>query len=259
MKTFRFIILAFVFVLLVASCNKTRGRNGVLSEKAMADILYDYNLANGLASETASSDSAAILQYKYTKAVFAKHGITQSEFEMSMAHYARDPKALSALTKGIEERLNKEIEDIQASVEAERKEQFAQQTDTISVWENRNGVVLCANSVNTYEHFVKGKDLEKGDRIIFSLKTNWIYKETNRVGVMMLGLTYDNDSTSIHTEVIRENNHSQSIFVNIPDGRKVKTARLKVIQSAGWRKEPQFLSLRDMVLWSINTKKHGGL
>lgn len=228
----------------------------MLSEKAMADVLYDYNMANGLASEIGSGDSAAILQYKYTQAVFAKHGITAGEFEMSMAHYARDPKALASLSKEIEERLNKEIEVEQENAEMERQEQFAQQNDTISAWENRKGVLLSATGNNTFTHVVKGKDLQGGNRLIFSLKTNWVYKESNRLGVMVLALTYDNDSTEIRTEVIRESIRPQSVFVSVPEKRKVKEARLKVVQGAGWRKDPQFLSLRDMVLWSIKSKKN---
>lgn len=256
MKTLRYIAFVLTVVLLAASCNKTRGRNGVLSEKAMADVLYDYNIANGLASEISSSDSSAILQYKYTQAVFAKHGITAEEFEMSMAHYARDPKSLASLSKSVEERLNKEIEDEQEAIDAERQEKFAQQNDTISAWENRDGAMLCATGTNKFCHVVKGKDLKGGNRLIFSVKTSWVYKESNRLGVMVLALTYDNDSTEIHTEVIRESNRPQNIFVNVPEKRKVKEARLEVIQSAGWKKEPQYLSLRDMVLWSIKTKKN---
>lgn len=256
MKKFRYIAISFAAMLLVASCNKTRGRNGVLSEKAMAEVLYDYNIANGLASEISSGDSAAILQYKYTQAVFAKHGITSDEFEMSMAHYARDPKALAALSKSVEERLNNEIETEQNALEEERKEKFAQQNDTISAWENRDGALLSATGTNRFLHVVKGENLQGGDRLIFSIKTSWMYKETNRMGVMVLALTYSNDSTETHTEVIRESLRAQNIFVNVPDKRKIKEVRLEVIQSAGWRKEPQYLSLRDMVLWSIKTKKN---
>lgn len=257
MKKIRYILLFGIVVLLVASCAKKRGRNGVLSEKAMADVLYDYNIANGLASNIASGDSAAIMQYKYTQAVFAKHGITAAEFEMSMAHYARDPKTLAALSKDVEERLNKEIEEDQRIQETERNENFAQQTDTISAWENRKGVLLSANGNNEYTHVVRGKDLQGGNRLIFSVRSNWVYKEGGRVGVMVMSLTYDNDSVDIHTEVIRDSSRPHSVFVTVPEKRKVKEARLQVVQSAGWKKEPQYLSLRDMVLWSIKTKKQG--
>lgn len=256
MNIFRYIVFTFSVVLLVASCTQKRGRNGVLTEDAMAEVLHDYNIANGLANEMASSDSAAIMQYKYTQAVFAKHGITAEEFEMSMAHYARDPKVMAKLSKEVEERLNKEIEAEQEASLQERHEKFAQQTDTISAWENRKGLILSANGNNVYTHVVKGKDLKGGMRLIFSLKTNWVYKEGNRLGVMAMTLTYDNDSTEMHTQVIRESGRPQNVLVIVPEGRKVKDVTLKVVQCARWRKDPQYLSLYDMVLWSIKQNKN---
>lgn len=256
MKSLRYLIILFAVLAFATSCSKTRGRNGVLSEKTLAEVLYDYHLANGLASQVATGDSVAILQYKYSQAVLAKHGLTVDEFDMTMAHYARDPKAMAKLAKGIEKRFNEEIEAEQEANDAIRKEKFAQQTDTISAWENRKGAILSANGNNIFTHTVKGKDLKGGNRIVFSAKTNWLYKESNRVGVMSVKITYDNDSTELHTEVIREGRKAQNVFVILPEERKVKDIRLQVIQCAGWRKEPQMLSLKDMVLWSIKTKKN---
>lgn len=256
MKCLRYLIFIFAVLGLFASCNKTRGRNGVLSEKAMADVLYEYQIATGLASQISSGDSAAILQYKYTQAVLAKYGLTSEEFDMSMAHYARNPKTMAKLAKEVENRLTEEIESEQESIVALRKEKFAQQTDTISAWENREGAMLSANGYNTFTHTVKGKDLKGGTRLIFSAKAKWLYRETSRAGVMSITVTYENDSTEVHTEVIRESHHSQNVLVILPDNKKVKEVRMQVTQCAGWRKDPQLLSLTNMVLWSIKKEKN---
>lgn len=217
----------------------------------MADVLYDYQLAVALSSELPAEGSLAEQEYKYTHAVFAKHKITEDEFNLSIAHYARDPKAMLEITNKVSERLTKEVQQSQDDVARQEQERFSSQTDTIVVWENRSGTILTANGRNTYEQHISGKSIPKCDRLLLGFSASWVYREGVKNGNVMMMVTFDNDSISITTDNIREYDRSQGVSVKVPKGRKVKDVKVQFYQTAWWKKYPQIISLTDLSLWCI--------
>lgn len=217
----------------------------------MADVLYDYQLAVALSSELPAEGSLAEQEYKYTHAVFAKHKITEDEFNLSIAHYARDPKAMLEITNKVSERLTKEVQQSQDDVARQEQERFASQTDTIVVWENRSGTILTANGRNTFEQDISGKRIPKCDRLLLGFSASWVYREGVKNGNVMMMVTFDNDSICITTDNIREYDRSQGVSVKVPKGRKVKDVKVQFYQTAWWKKYPQIISLTDLSLWCI--------
>ena len=80
----------------------------------MADVLYDYQLAVAMADEDGDLRKMAEKEYLYTQAVYRKYGITESQFNLSIAHYARNPKTLLAITEVVSKRYAEEIDEEQA-------------------------------------------------------------------------------------------------------------------------------------------------
>lgn len=248
--------LALAFIMaLAASCKKPKvDKDGIINEKVMEEVLYDYELAQALARESATPDSAGILEYKYTQAVFDKHGITSEQFDRSLGRYSRDHKKMLALTRAVEKRFEDELKNGKATLDAERRNQFAMQTDTVIVWENEGGVLLDANGCNQYAVHIDGSNLHDCERVSFGLKTNWIYSDGQRLATAVLSVVYDNDSIDVHTQKLRDDNHVQSVSAYLSTKRSVKDINIRVYQNAPWAKYMQKLSLHDMFLWSIKRK-----
>lgn len=219
----------------------------------MVDVLYDYQLAMALATENVQDGKLAELEYQYTQAVFKKHGITDEEFRLSMAHYARNPKDMLAITDKVSQRITGEDK----KTERGDNENTYETRDTLVLWENRQGLALTSNSNNRYEINIPAKDLKECDRLLMGFSAKWIYREGAKFGVCMLSVTFDNDSTATATEAIREFSKSQAVSISIPQGRKAIKVKATIYQSAFWKKYPQVLALDDLALWGIKTTKNG--
>lgn len=253
MKHFSYILLVIWACILTGCEQDMRDRNGILSEHAMIDVLYDYQVAMALATENVKEGKLAELEYEYTQAVFKKHGITDEEFRLSMAHYARNPKDMLAITDKVSERLTGEEK------KADRTGDGAntyESTDTLVLWENRKGLALTSNSNNRYDFDIPSSKLKPCDRLILGFDTKWIYREGTKFGTFIFSVTFDNDSTATFTESIREFSKTQSTSVNVPQGRKVTQAHVTIYQSAFWQKYPQVLALSNLALWGIKTTKN---
>lgn len=259
LKKILLIVLSVVF--LVAACQQDRDRNGILSERAMIDVLYDYQLAIALASETSTDEpgSVAEKEMKYTEAVFRKYKLTEDEFDLSFAHYARDPKQMMAITDAVSKRFNEEMEKSAAET---RGAGAGRGSDTIVVWNNRRGTLLSANGTNHCEIDIPKQALAKAKndgksnlRILFGFQSSWVYREGQKAGGIVMNVTFDNDSTAVQSETIREFGRSQGVGVNVPEGRSVRAVKIHLYQSARWERYPQLLSLSNLSLWAIRTKK----
>lgn len=242
----------------MASCQQQRDRNGILSERAMADVLYDYQVALALATEDAKEGNLAELEYRYTHAVFRKHNIDQGVFDLSLAHYARDPKSMLALTEKVSKRLTEE------GMKDQRFNDGAGEFvkgDTTIVWENRDGFVLTANGNNRRDIDIPIKKYIECDRMLFGFEANWIYSEGGRSksGGIVMKLTFDNDSTSVVTGQMRQYDKSQGLSVQVPKGRKVKAVKAYVIQNAFWENYAQLLSISNLSIWAIKQKNNDTL
>lgn len=215
----------------------------------MVDVLYDYQIAMALAAEDAKSGELAEVEYRYTQAVFKKHDITDEEFKLSVAHFARNPKELLAITDKVNERITGES----AKTEVDKSQSSSLSRDTLVLWENRRGVVLTSSSNNRYECNIPASALKPCDRLIFGFTTKWFYREGTKFGTVSLTATFDNDSTAVVNESLREFATSQAVSINVPQGRSLRKVKAVIYQSAIWQKTPQVLALSDLALWGIKT------
>lgn len=243
-------ILLLLTLAVMTSCDR-QGRHNIIPERAMTDVLYDYQLAVALADEENESRKKAEKEYLYTQAVFQKHGITEDEFNLSVAHYARNPKTLLAITEKVSDRYTEEMRSVQDQENAGRKSTL--RTDTILLWKSPHDIVLSGSGVNRCAVEVPCKGLKRGDRLLLGCRTSWIYREGSKQGYMQVAVTYANDSTSLTGVEIREyaNNLGASVFLS--DFYDVKRINIHIYQDAVWRAYPQLLWLKNLAVWSIRT------
>lgn len=220
----------------------------------MVDVLYDYQLALSLANENAKDGNLAELEYRYTQAVFRKHKIKSDEFDLSLAHYARNSKQMLDITNKVSKRLSDDVEnskDMHTTPNGVK-------TDTTVIWENRKGILLTANGRNHHMISLDGSQVIKCDRLMFGFKSSWLSQEGNKTGCVILSVKFDNDSTASRNDMIRQYDKSQGVSITIPEGRKVKDVKVYLHQSGRWFRNPQVLSISDLALWGIRTSSTSG-
>lgn len=242
-------LLVLLLALLAVACQKQRDRNGILSERAMVDVLYDYQLAMALAAEDTPEGKLAETEYRYTQAVFRKHSITDQEFQLSVAHYARDPKTMLDITKRVTRRFE-EQGDLAAAIPTPD----GQQHDTLVLYRNTGGAVLTANGHNRHTTTIAIPSKPTIDQLLVSFRSRWISREGLKSATVLVTTTFDNDSTARRVEAVREYGTSQGITVPVPPGRKAQTLTLHFLLAAPYSKVQNVVALDDVALRAITTK-----
>ena len=92
------IIAAFLFSVLLVSCDSGAPPSGILSEDQMVNILIDIQLTEGMVSAIPIPyDSSQILYSLMEKDVFFKHGVQDSVFVNSLLFYLEDAKKMDEI------------------------------------------------------------------------------------------------------------------------------------------------------------------
>ncbi len=117
---------------------------GVLSERRLERVLYDYHKAQGLADvgvlEGKSGDAQ---RYELQEAVFRKHNITRAQFDSSMNYYCSNLERLNRIYKHLDRRLKREAEalgEIEQSGSAFTS--LSAEGDTANVWGGAQIIVV---------------------------------------------------------------------------------------------------------------------
>lgn len=251
------LFILFPFLLLLVSCHKQRDRNGILTERAMAEVMYDYQLAVALADDEGGADVAE-REYRYTQAALRRHGVTDAEYRLSIAHYARDPKAMLALTQRVGDRFLREVEKAQAEAMAGDTDGTlagSSSRDTLVVWQDRGGVILNAATDHLYSLSIPGDRIESCDMVVFGFRADWLSRADVHNASVILTITYEGDSIARRQEGIRDLRFAQGVRIPISTARAVRRIDVHVCQTAPWSPTPQLLSLTDLSLWCLRKNR----
>lgn len=135
-KLVRYILMLLIVVCAMISC-KPRRPMGIISERKMQAILYDYHLAQGIAEQ--SGEDVERERYILVRSVFKKHGITEAEFDSSMVYYNTHPKILSEIYARLDSRYQTESKALGLGLsETEIYSSYSQYGDTANVWTGQN-------------------------------------------------------------------------------------------------------------------------
>lgn len=122
----------FLLAFCLTACQVKRPRV-VLPDAKMENVLYDYHIAKAMGEEVSYSES-----YKrvlYVESVFKKHGITQADFDTTMAWYARNPEALAKVYEKVNVRLKAERDGIDHLIALrDNRPDTSLPGDSIDVW-----------------------------------------------------------------------------------------------------------------------------
>ena len=171
------IVFALLMLFLV-SC-RVEMQKDVPSPEKMEAVLYDYHLAQTMATTLASSDYKGKL---LTKAVFEKHGMTEEEFDSALVWYNRHPKYMIEVYKNVESRLQQDI-DALSSLKSVHEEgvdlNLAHLNSNISeLWTSHNVKTLSSVPLNNKLSFTfstpKDSTFVAGDSLTFSFNVMYL-------------------------------------------------------------------------------------
>jgi len=211
---FLFVIAA---ILVAFSCKPTIPRQYIQPDE-LEDILYDYHLADAIAERNHNGENMKYNQLLYRQMVLKKHNITQADFDSTIVYYTRHSDKLHTIYENLTKRFSDEALALGASAnDINQYGNIASEGDTANVWKGVKAAVLTADApYNTMTfHIAADTTYHKGDRIILSFNSDFIFKEGIRDAIAMLAVQFSNDSVACNAMHISSNaKHNVSVSDN---------------------------------------------
>lgn len=178
----------------------------------MVDILYDYHVADGMVQTNFDSpDSVAMRAYRIS--ILKNHGVTQADFDSSMVYYTRHTRLLQKVYDKIADRLDRE------AVERGGQAGFTDLTenaDTTNVWKRSTAFVLSPYlATNRMSFEIKAdSSYHEGDRMVLDFDAQFLYQDGMRDALVVLAVTYANDSVEYVNNSISTSSHYHMQIMN---------------------------------------------
>ena len=213
-------LMLFMTVVLTGCKPEIPGRYLQMDE--MVDILYDYHVADGMVqTKFDSPDSVAMRAYRIS--ILKNHGVTQAYFDSSMVYYTRHTRLLQKVYDKIADRLDRE------AVERGGQAGFTDLTenaDTTNVWKRSTAFVLSPYLATNRMSFEIKADSSyyEGDRMVLDFDAQFLYQDGMRDALVVLAITYANDSVEYVNNSISTSSHYHMQIMN--EGRlAIKSVR----------------------------------
>lgn len=199
-----FCFIACAAALLLVSC-KPQVPGDYLQPDEMEDILYDYHLASGMIGD--DDGGSAFKKAMYEASVLRKHGVSKALFDSSLVYYSRHSDRFHDIYANLLKRLNDEALSLGASAgDLSNMGGSMAKGDTANIWNDAASAVLATcQPYNVKSFFVKADSaFHKGDRVILSFKTQFIFQDGYKDGLAMLAVRFQNDSVASRTVHLSE-------------------------------------------------------
>lgn len=203
-------LVLFITVVLTGCKPGIPGRYLQMDE--MVDILYDYHVADGMVQTNFDSpDSVAMRAYRIS--ILKNHGVTQADFDSSMIYYTRHTRLLQKVYDKIADRLDRE------AVERGGQAGFTDLTenaDTTNVWKLSTAFVLSPYlATNRISFEIKAdSSYHEGDRMVLDFDAQFLYQDGMRDALVVLAVTYANDSVEYVNNSISTSSHYHMQIMN---------------------------------------------
>lgn len=216
------IILAFVAsVLATIGCKPSIPRQYIQPD-VMAEILYDYHLADGVTTISTPGDTIALRAYKAN--ILAKYKVTEAEFDSSLVYYERHTQMFEDVYQRLTERLNDRL----ASLGGGGYGGFADLSgsDTTNLWHEASHFILTPYvAANTYEFALEADtSYYAGDRLMLDFDAQYIFQDGMRDACAVMAVTYEGDSVEYATNQITSSSHYH-LQINNTAHKRIKSVR----------------------------------
>ncbi len=206
----KYLAVLFLLALSFIGC-KPSVPSAYIQPGEMEDILYEYHLAEGIqVHNNEGGDTLSLLSYKSN--ILKKHGYTVAEFDSSMLYYTRHTKLLSDIYVSLADRLNKESVAQGSTVnELNRYGNISSSSDTTDIWSGERAFVISPYRATNQYYFEEKVDtsFHKGDLLMLDFDTQFIYQDGLRDAIVVLAVTFTNDSIATQTIHASSSSHYQ--------------------------------------------------
>jgi hypothetical protein len=213
-------------ILILASCKPTVPSD-VIQPDDMADILYDYHIAEAMARRSPVSHDRDFKQSAYFVDVLKKHEVTEAEFDSSLVYYYSHIDRLTKIYDKVGERIDEEGKATGADYAgAGEYAQLSQTGDTANVWHQATyGVLFPDAPYNHMDFELKGDTATKaGDTYVMNFMTDFMFESGTKDAVVYLAETFDNDSVAIYSQHVGMTGYT-SVRMPGVNGLKMKSIR----------------------------------
>ncbi len=216
-KTLFFFIAMIVAGTFTMSCDNNPS---VISSGEMEKILYDYHLADAMAQQADGGYEKNAFEYR--AAVLKKYNVSQDEFDSSMVYYMRHTNELHTMYQHISDRMQEEANRLGARSSSG----ISAAGDSADVWNGERSLTLIPNEpYNLYSfNLTPDTTFHKGDKLILSFKSDFIFQDGMRDGVVVLSLVLGNDSVASNVSHI-SSSMPMSLMVSDNDSLGIKKIR----------------------------------
>lgn len=194
---FKHVSLVLFIMVVMIGCKPGVPRN-IIQPRMMEDILYDYHLAQAMGNfQEGGYDS--LLSHVYEAAVYKKYGITKAEFDSSMVYYTRHTDQLHKIYESLSKRYESNMMALGgAGGGIGGYSSYGTMGDTANVWNGPQAIVLLHHpAFNHYSFTIKADtSFHAGDRVMLNFRSEFIYQDGMRDGVVVLAVRFGNDSVA---------------------------------------------------------------
>ena len=222
MQRFLYCTILIISLLGIVSCKPGIPRKYLQPQK-MADIMYDYHIAEALHNTHPTGDTISVRAYQAY--ILKKYKVSQADFDSSLVYYTRHTKLLEDVYDKIAERLNNESA-LYGGSQLTLGDEITNNSDTSNVWQSSPIQILSPYlSFNRKTFEIKADtSYHEGDKIILDFDTKFIYQDGVRDGSAVIAVTYSNDSVEVLSNSLMSSTHYHMQINN--DGHlKIKSIR----------------------------------
>ena len=237
----RILLLVLLFPLLWLSGCKPGRPDGVLPDKKMEDVLYDYHLAMSLVAGRSASADTEIETYAAEEAVFRRHGITRSQFEQSLRYYTAHAEEFYEIYDRLALRYG--------AAPSLLPDAAADAAGAHDVWPDRDCWLLVSPGVNRRTFEIEADTaFRPGDELAWAFSTAWFYKDGVKSAVASFTLHYANDSTATTLQYIFSSAR-QTLTLRTDVRQKLRKITGFIYQVAPVGGPPRLLVVSDISLF----------
>ena len=232
--------------------------DGVLTRDEMEDVLYDFHIAQAL-YETREYHSTESDIIALRANVLRKHGLTQQEWDKTMLYYCQHADEMHQIYLGLVDRVERNVIALGGKSEGMQGEE----ADTANVWNTNANVILMQQppyNVLSYD-ITPDSTFQDGDNISLQCDAKFVFQDGYRAMIMVMAVTYDNDSIVTATSHINNDGHGIVTVNNEHDRLHVKNIKgflmleknLEAVTSQQVSTTLRLVSLRNIRLHHLHT------
>ena len=229
---------------LLVACGPGNERKDVLPTERMADVLYDYQLAQTLSEQLADSVPTAPIEYRLS--VFKKYGITAQEFDHSLAYYSRHADEMKEVYARIQKKYGQDGGNGPATGGS-----AAQSGDSLLIWQAKQRVLTAQVSPHVTFRVQPGKKVPNHATLSLFFSADWLYMQGLKQAASVVSVRYANDSTETFANGIYSYQRDQELRMTLGGSTPVREIEVQLMQNVGWQSYPQVLTLSNLRLVAV--------